>query len=116
MIRPKNLAFTACEFDECNVTDLHSDVQRNIIARDNVFKLPHEVRQSEFDKRLADALASRISNDYWQQRRAATRTRVLDFYGVLRVGSDHLDRAIDQRRGSRAAGRSEYRTQFEVRC
>ena len=53
----ENLAFTACEFDECNITDLHLDAQRNIIARDNVFKLPLDVRQSEFDKRLADALA-----------------------------------------------------------
>ena len=53
----ENLAFTACEFEECNITDLHSDVQRTLIARNNVFKLPLEVRQSEFDKRLADALA-----------------------------------------------------------
>lgn len=53
----ENLAFTACEFEECNITDLHSNVRRNLIARNNIFRLPLDLRQSEFDKRLADALA-----------------------------------------------------------
>jgi hypothetical protein len=55
----ENLAFTASEFQDCNITDLHSDAQRNFIALNNVFKLPLELLQADFDKRLADALAKK---------------------------------------------------------
>jgi hypothetical protein len=38
---------------------LKSDAGRSLIARDNTFKAPIEQRRSDFENRLADALARR---------------------------------------------------------
>ena len=57
----ENLAFTECEFQDCNINDLQSSEQRNLISRGNKFLLPLEELQAAFDKRLADALSSRKS-------------------------------------------------------
>ena len=52
----ENLAFTGCEFQDCNINDLQSDEQRNLISRENIFLLPIKELQEAFDKRLAGAL------------------------------------------------------------
>lgn len=55
----QSLAFTSCSFEDCNIDELTSDESRSLLARDNLFKLPIEHRRSEFEKRLAEALAAR---------------------------------------------------------
>jgi hypothetical protein len=57
------LAFTSCIFEDCNIDRLTSDEGRTLIARDNIFKAPIEQRRSEFEKRLADALAKRSDSE-----------------------------------------------------
>lgn len=53
----QSLAFTNCVFEDCNIDRLVSNEGRSLMARDNTFKAPIEQRRSDFEKRLADALA-----------------------------------------------------------
>jgi hypothetical protein len=57
-----HLAFTACVFKDCNIDKLEEDKERGLYVRDNFFERPLEERRSEFDNRLAQALAARKAN------------------------------------------------------
>jgi hypothetical protein len=57
--KTENLAFTGCEFEDCNIDELRADEQRGLIVRENTFKLPIEERRVDFEKRLTDALTAR---------------------------------------------------------
>jgi hypothetical protein len=53
----EQLAFTDCVFKDCNIDKLEPDEGRGLFVKDNFFDRPLEVRQLEFDNRLAQALA-----------------------------------------------------------
>jgi hypothetical protein len=55
----EQLAFTECVFKDCNIDKLEQDEGRGLYVRDNFFDRPLEERRSEFEKRLAQALAAR---------------------------------------------------------
>jgi predicted O-methyltransferase YrrM len=55
----EQLAFTRCVFQDCNIGSLERDEERGLYARDNLFEAPLEQRRAEFEKRLAQALATR---------------------------------------------------------
>jgi hypothetical protein len=55
----RSLAITNCVFEDCNIDHLASDETRSLIARNNVFKEPIQLRKMDFERRLADALARR---------------------------------------------------------
>ena len=59
----QGLAFTNCVFEDCNIDRLESNEGRSLIARDNTFKAPIEQRRSEFEKRMADALAKKADRE-----------------------------------------------------
>jgi hypothetical protein len=55
----EQLAFTECVFKDCNIDKLERDEERGLYARDNFFDRPLEERRADFEKRLAEARASR---------------------------------------------------------
>jgi hypothetical protein len=55
----QQLAFTACVFKDCNIDQLQSDEDRGLYAVNNFFDRPINERRSDFEKRLAQALAGR---------------------------------------------------------
>lgn len=55
----QSLAFTGCTFEDCNISELKSDEDRALFTKDNVFKLPIEIRAADLDKRLTEALAAK---------------------------------------------------------
>jgi hypothetical protein len=55
----EQLAFTRCVFQDCNIESLDRDEERGLYARDNLFEPPLEQRRAEFEKKLAQALATR---------------------------------------------------------
>lgn len=57
----EQLAFTACVFNDCNIDQLRSDENRGLYAVNNFFNGPIEERRADFEKRLAEALATRKS-------------------------------------------------------
>jgi hypothetical protein len=57
--KTESLAFTGCEFEDCNIDELRADGQRGLMVRENIFKRPIEERRVDFEKRLTDALAAR---------------------------------------------------------
>jgi len=55
----EQLAFTECVFKDCNIEKLEQDEQRGLYARNNFFDRPLAERRADFEKRLAQALATR---------------------------------------------------------
>lgn len=55
----ENLAFTHCSFEDCNISELHSNADRALMVDDNVFKLPIEARKADLDRRLTEALSGK---------------------------------------------------------
>jgi hypothetical protein len=53
------LTFTECVFKDCNIDKLEQDEERGLYVRNNFFDLPLDERRSEFENRLAQALAAR---------------------------------------------------------
>lgn len=60
----RQLAFTSCTFEGCNIDQVAADEQRALIAYDNIFERPIAERKVEFDHRLAEALARRKAPSY----------------------------------------------------
>jgi hypothetical protein len=56
-----DLAFTDCEFQDCNIAALEPDASRNIAVDNNVFRRPIAERRADFNSRLAAALAARAA-------------------------------------------------------
>jgi len=52
----EQLAFTACQFKDCNVDRIDEDTVRGIRSENNTFDKPIALRKADFDKRLAEAL------------------------------------------------------------
>ncbi len=59
----EQLAFTDFVFKDCNINELEGDEQRGLMVRDNFFDRPLEERRSEFESRLAQALAARKAKE-----------------------------------------------------
>jgi hypothetical protein len=57
----EQLAFTACVFKDCNIHNLEPDKPCGLYATDNFFDRPLEQRRTEFETRLAHAIATRKS-------------------------------------------------------
>ena len=54
----EQLSFTGCAFKDCNIDKLETDEERGLYVRDNLFYRPLEERRTEFENRLAQALAA----------------------------------------------------------
>jgi hypothetical protein len=59
----EQLAFTTCEFKDCNIDKLEQDEERGLYVRDNFFDRPLSERRAEFENRLAQALAARRAKE-----------------------------------------------------
>jgi hypothetical protein len=55
----EQLAFTACVFKDCNIDKLQGNEERGLYVMDNFFDRPLDERRTEFEIRLAQALAAR---------------------------------------------------------
>ena len=55
----EQLAFTSCVFKDCNIDRLEPDEERGLYVSDNFFDRPLEERRTEFEAKLAKALADR---------------------------------------------------------
>jgi hypothetical protein len=55
----EQLAFTACVFKDCNIDNLQPDESSGLYATDNFFDRPLENQRTDFETRLAQALAAR---------------------------------------------------------
>jgi hypothetical protein len=52
----EQLAFTNCQFKDCNIDHIDEDAIRGIRAEGNFFDRPIADRKSDLDKRLAEAI------------------------------------------------------------
>jgi len=59
----EQLAFTSCVFKDCNIDRLEADEALGLYVRDNFFDRPLEQRRSEFEAKLAQALANRKAKE-----------------------------------------------------
>jgi hypothetical protein len=60
------LAFTACIFRDCNIDKLEPDEARGFYVIDNFFDRRLERRRTDFETRLAQALAGRKAKEKWR--------------------------------------------------